>query len=57
MSFWQKFCENREFVSWNGFCKRLYNNFKVKIGKSDVMKALVLIERWKEDEKLIRKSQ
>lgn len=55
MHFWVTFCEDRELVSWNGFCKRLYNHFKERVGKTDVMKALVLLERWKEEDKLIRK--
>lgn len=55
MQFWFTFCENRDLVSWNGFCKRFYNNFKTKYGKTDVMKALLLLERWKEDDKLIRR--
>jgi hypothetical protein len=55
INFWEKLCENRDVVSWNGFCKRLYNNYKTSIGKNEVMKCLVLLERWKEDDKLIRK--
>lgn len=56
LHFWAEFCEDRELVSWNGFCKRLYNKFKANHGKTDVMKALVLLERWKEEDKLITKN-